>query len=285
VNETGFTGIFWAMAAAMGIGVIAGIGGLVYLVASPGRRRQEKRAFPLEQVELLKRTASAIGGVAIDLPEKYKVAFLRAERGDVRLAVVLMPVDDDGAYLVQIESPVAGRTFVEAWPVGSPHQPMRVTSGLPEIKTGDPSFDPAYLVRADDEAHARAVLTREFRQLLGRMRALGGGGLVRFDLHPHKAVFQKEEAVADAVQLGELARLAFEAVKDLKGSLSTQAGMEFYDYAPKVVIKAQCPICGGPIAQGKVSCRRCGTPHHEECWKYFGACSMYACGERSFELA
>lgn len=45
----------------------------------------------------------------------------------------------------------------------------------------------------------------------------------------------------------------------------------------------ECQVCGSPLAQGAVvRCRRCATPHHEECWTYTGECSTFACQERSF---
>jgi hypothetical protein len=32
----------------------------------------------------------------------------------------------------------------------------------------------------------------------------------------------------------------------------------------------------------RVNCRRCGTPHHKDCWEFNGQCSTYACGEKRF---
>jgi hypothetical protein len=28
-----------------------------------------------------------------------------------------------------------------------------------------------------------------------------------------------------------------------------------------------------------VLCRRCRTPHHHECWEYYGSCAIYGCLE------
>lgn len=40
-----------------------------------------------------------------------------------------------------------------------------------------------------------------------------------------------------------------------------------------------CQVCGEAIAveEGAVFCRDCGTAHHEECFRYAGRCSTYAC--------
>ncbi|MBI3855555.1 MAG: hypothetical protein HY293_07665 [Planctomycetes bacterium] len=47
-----------------------------------------------------------------------------------------------------------------------------------------------------------------------------------------------------------------------------------------------CQICGGSLGEGfVVVCRRCSTPHHEDCWTYAGECSTFACRERRFVRA
>jgi hypothetical protein len=44
-----------------------------------------------------------------------------------------------------------------------------------------------------------------------------------------------------------------------------------------------CQVCGATLAQGQVVyCRRCITPHHEECWNYARQCSTFGCREREF---
>jgi hypothetical protein len=46
-----------------------------------------------------------------------------------------------------------------------------------------------------------------------------------------------------------------------------------------------CQVCGSRIpAEGRVYCRKCRTPHHDECWKYNGKCSTFGCGETRFGL-
>ena len=43
--------------------------------------------------------------------------------------------------------------------------------------------------------------------------------------------------------------------------------------------EAKCQICGSAIGEGEqVSCARCDTPHHLECWEWSGGCSIYGCG-------
>ena len=41
---------------------------------------------------------------------------------------------------------------------------------------------------------------------------------------------------------------------------------------------ADCQVCGTPVElPAPVTCELCETPHHEDCWRYLGSCSTYAC--------
>jgi hypothetical protein len=40
-----------------------------------------------------------------------------------------------------------------------------------------------------------------------------------------------------------------------------------------------CRVCGEQLgAETALACRDCGTPHHDDCWKFTGGCSVYGCG-------
>ncbi|HLY75086.1 MAG TPA: RING finger protein [Planctomycetota bacterium] len=43
-----------------------------------------------------------------------------------------------------------------------------------------------------------------------------------------------------------------------------------------------CLICGSPLERRIVRCARCRTPHHLDCWKYNGRCSIFGCDEHQF---
>lgn len=49
--------------------------------------------------------------------------------------------------------------------------------------------------------------------------------------------------------------------------------------------RAACPVCLGPVSSNVVFCRRCGTPHHRDCFRYAGRCSIYACRGRQYRRA
>jgi len=38
-----------------------------------------------------------------------------------------------------------------------------------------------------------------------------------------------------------------------------------------------CPVCGHAVAGEGRRCLACRAAHHEDCWEYFGGCSIYGC--------
>jgi hypothetical protein len=51
------------------------------------------------------------------------------------------------------------------------------------------------------------------------------------------------------------------------------------DEKASIAVGGHCQICGSAMVERLVYCAKCGTPHHEECWTYNGACSTYGCRE------
>ncbi|MBM3998389.1 MAG: hypothetical protein FJ297_02405 [Planctomycetes bacterium] len=81
-------------------------------------------------------------------------------------------------------------------------------------------------------------------------------------------------------QLSALERFTKDAVRLYDQLLVSQAdGIEIIATGTEPSGVIDCQICGQPIASDLVRCRRCGTPHHRECWEYNGACSVFGCLE------
>lgn len=49
--------------------------------------------------------------------------------------------------------------------------------------------------------------------------------------------------------------------------------------SPELLAGGRCPVCGSSMVARIVYCRKCRTPHHEECWNYAGQCSVFGCRE------
>jgi len=46
--------------------------------------------------------------------------------------------------------------------------------------------------------------------------------------------------------------------------------------------EATCLVCNSRLESDVIYCRRCGTPHHRECFRYAGRCSIYGCRSRQY---
>jgi hypothetical protein len=44
--------------------------------------------------------------------------------------------------------------------------------------------------------------------------------------------------------------------------------------------RGECPVCANPLDGETRRCSACATPHHVDCWDYFGGCAIYACARR-----
>jgi hypothetical protein len=94
------------------------------------------------------------------------------------------------------------------------------------------------------------------------------------------------------LQIRDLPRNEEELWRWLKLSFRLLAAVPGFEHEPSVEVTAitraalaesQCQVCGGSLGQGTVVyCRRCATPHHEDCWIYATECSTFACRERRF---
>lgn len=48
-------------------------------------------------------------------------------------------------------------------------------------------------------------------------------------------------------------------------------------FVARVGKEGHCQVCGESLTRNVVSCDRCATLHHQECWDYIRGCSTYAC--------
>jgi hypothetical protein len=89
------------------------------------------------------------------------------------------------------------------------------------------------------------------------------------------SLIQQEEALARFV----------EAALDLYDHAAGRAPREI-EFVGELTLSEPkemvCQICGEAITKESVDCRRCQTPHHEDCWQYFGGCSTFGCRETRY---
>jgi len=190
--------------------------------------------------------------------------------------------NDEKAWTrLQFNCPTPRRLRVA--PEGFSKQLSRLFGGG-DLTLGDTPFDEAFWVESSDEAWAREVLDASLRARLRRLRenyyGFGGGGLT-LDVGPAGVCLRLPAILLDdPPALGSLIELGVEALHRVRGGAA--AGVEFA--AVEIRGGSVCPVCGHAVDGGRM-CPACRTPHHEDCWKYWGGCAVFACEGRPQKAA
>jgi hypothetical protein len=147
--------------------------------------------------------------------------------------------------------------------------------GSRKIRTGDEAFDSEFWIETTDEPWAQHLLTSpvraELRFLRQEKRWYSPNG-VTLDLGPAGLRLNAERMLRDdRDSLNRFIEAAVLILQQARGG-------------PGIVVQALstgggCPVCGHEVDGGH-PCPRCRTPHHEDCWTYFGGCAIFGCHTR-----
>ncbi len=163
----------------------------------------------------------------------------------------------------------------------APPQPPK---GTRPFKLGEPAFDRAYVVQANDLEMARDFLGPPARAALANLQRGAHAGGMLVSINPERLLVQIDRnlgkstdalcwAVQNALALHDgliegVSRRITQgiAIVDTPGDPNSEEG-------PPI-----CKVCGEPINKTAVIiCAVCNTPHHRDCWEYVGGCSIYGC--------
>ncbi len=151
--------------------------------------------------------------------------------------------------------------------------------GASSVRIGSASFDEQYVIQTDTPESARQFLSAGVQWHIDRLCRLMAGGDVYVLVQRGVIHIRKRTFIRNYADLEQLVRLSLELYE--QGLLTQTAGIEFVaGGAPDGPMV--CKVCGDEFDHDIVVCRRCQTPHHRECWQYYGACSTYGCGETRF---
>lgn len=158
---------------------------------------------------------------------------------------------------------------------------IRRLFGGSDIEFDDPAFDQGFWVESSHPMWARDVLGREARRGLMNLRRaalLDGPGTVTLDIGPAGVVLRITQVMVDnSAALGGLVELAIAILHRAKG-LVAEAGVTLEQVRTRA--GSTCPVCGQAVADEALPCPTCRTPHHLDCWKYFGGCAIFGCRTR-----
>lgn len=160
-----------------------------------------------------------------------------------------------------------------------------VVSSPNDVRLGDSEFDARYTVKSNDERFAREFLDGAARQEIEDLRRLLGNDRILVSINSSRLMVRKESVIGTVEDLSAFADLAGRLHDRIDLFWQRASGIEILDEAVGAAegAPAICQICGSDIqADARVTCRRCGTPHHRDCWEFNGQCSTYACGEKRF---
>ncbi len=157
----------------------------------------------------------------------------------------------------------------------------RTFRGMHEMDSGDADFDKTYTIRANHEDTALIFLSDGVRWQIDRLRHLLGIPDAYFAIHRGRILIKKPTYIRRFAELEEFTQLSLELYD--QAMLTRMVGISFVeDETVQVISAATCQICGDDITTDMIFCRRCKTPHHMDCWQYYGCCAVYGCQEQRF---
>lgn len=149
--------------------------------------------------------------------------------------------------------------------------------------SGSPQFDLQYCVETDDREQAARLLTRYVQVQVDRLRFLQGGNDIYVLFQDGMLIVQRRGVMRNERLLRQFVAFSLELYEQAAASFGV--GIEIVATV-KNEAQAVCKVCGDHLDNDDiVYCRVCDTPHHRDCWRYFGSCSVYACGERRYARA
>jgi hypothetical protein len=167
--------------------------------------------------------------------------------------------------------------------------PERFTSrvgkmlGFLDIEIGSPKFDEDFIIIGNSVGGVREVLTPEVQTALYSLRRMKNNDHIYMSIGGGKMLVKKLGLLRTEPELVQYIEAALDLYDRALHRGHSAVGIEFVSEGKtETATEVVCQICGEAITTELVHCRRCKTPHHEDCWEYFGGCSTFGCGERRY---
>jgi hypothetical protein len=160
---------------------------------------------------------------------------------------------------------------------------LRKLLGVEDIEIGSASFDESFIISGNRPERIRETLTDAAQAAIVAVAELDGVFLPDLHLSISGGVLRvtKHGSANDNGGLMQLLTY-FEAMYHAL-TVNCQPSIQFVAAeCPPPAQSTQCQVCGDALVGPVVTCARCQTPHHLDCWQYFGSCSVYGCGETRY---
>ena len=157
--------------------------------------------------------------------------------------------------------------------------------GTQDIIIGSPQFDRDYIIRGNDERRIATLLTEPVQVRIDALRVFLWNNDIYVGAKAGTLLIKKREFIREFSTLNSFVTLGLELYDEMTGvgaeGIDFVAGEES-SFSPDSSDTA-CQICGEAMKSDRVYCRSCKTPHHQDCWAYYGKCSTYGCGESRYK--
>ena len=149
------------------------------------------------------------------------------------------------------------------------------------IRTDSRQFNRRYLITGENPEELGALLNGGVQMCIEKLRKLQGSNSLSVTIANGHLWIRKRGVIREYETLRHFAAMGLDLYE--QAMLVTGTQIEFVE--ERALMEdgdAICRVCGDDLQENIVFCRKCHTPHHRDCWSYFGACSTYACGETRF---
>lgn len=248
--------------------LIVFVGGGLLIASILGTQRQVNR--------LLTKIASKFNGSVSGTRNLPKVLF---SKDDVSFVVESKYIKGNPYLTIYTGWPDA--TFRAKFFPETISDSMKTFIGMQDIKIGSPGFDSRFVIQSNDAHRLVEFLGPDVQSeiyAMGPKAVLNISGS-KIQLERKIDFFSNEyQALNTVQQFVDACFVMRSASFDSTSTIEVKAiSINSTD--------AVCMICGEGIAERRVVCRTCKTPHHQECWDYLRQCSTYGCGQKKYRIA
>ncbi len=156
--------------------------------------------------------------------------------------------------------------------------------GGANFRTGFATFDHRFTVAANDDEKMRQALSPHLQLHMLQFRTWNDLHRLTLRIEEGVVYVRKYRRYHTRENLRKFVASALTTYDLL--SFTSLAGIELLETMDDSAREIVCQICGDQVTHDEaVYCRACHTPHHAECWKYAGKCSVYACGATRYSAA
>ena len=158
---------------------------------------------------------------------------------------------------------------------------IRRLLGGADIEFDDPAFDDRFWVESSHPGWARGLLPPATRQALVRLQWAPRGDysdVLTLDVGASGVSLRISRILIDNPDaLGTFVELCISILRKARGFAEVEGVVL---EAAVVQAGSACPVCGQEVAREVLPCPACRTPHHRDCWRYFGGCAIFGCQTR-----